>query len=522
MPKKAAAKAPKKKAATAQAPLPAAAALIPSPAPAMPTMNPTPVQKSVIERVLNAFETGSADGDYANISIFHDGPHQIRQITYGRSQTTEYGHLGELVSLYAGAGGTFSAQLAAFVPQVGHVPLVDNDTFKNLLRRAGSEDPVMRTVQDHFFDAAYYQPALKWAQDNAFTEGLSMLVIYDSYIHSGGILGFLRSRFPEVPPVSGGNERTWISQYVGVRQDWLASAANPALHTTVYRTQCFKREIARGNWDLSQLPINANGVLVRPAAAPGGGLPANITPVLADPSGGVHFLGNPGDPAGHGPNMPGLPTEAAAAPAPAASAFVGKAVQEAEEQWRFFGQQTYNLQGTTTHAGHKEGEDGYWQRVGQFWTEIGRNDLDGRDHDWPWSAAFISHVMRKAGAGTLFPYSSSHATYISKSIRDRNQGNRTTAYWGYRLSEEKPRVGDLICWDRDPDKKVTYDNQFGGDYKSHTDLVVSVSDTQIEVIGGNVGNSVTRRPIALDASGHLPEGTIGGETLFALMRCLLT
>jgi len=30
----------------------------------------------------------------------------------------------------------------------------------------------------------------------------------------------------------------------------------------VYRTRCFKRDIARENWDLSQLPINANGVKV--------------------------------------------------------------------------------------------------------------------------------------------------------------------------------------------------------------------------------------------------------------------
>jgi hypothetical protein len=35
-----------------------------------------------------------------------------------------------------------------------------------------------------------------------------------------------------------------------------------ALQNTVYRTQCFKREIARDNWDLSQVPINANGVKV--------------------------------------------------------------------------------------------------------------------------------------------------------------------------------------------------------------------------------------------------------------------
>lgn len=62
-------------------------------------------QKRVIQRVVNVFETGSPEGDYANISIYKDGPHDIRQITYGRSQTTEYGNLRQLVEQYVAAAG---------------------------------------------------------------------------------------------------------------------------------------------------------------------------------------------------------------------------------------------------------------------------------------------------------------------------------------------------------------------------------------------------------------------------------
>jgi len=46
-------------------------------------MTLTKNQRSVIERVTNAFETGTADGDYGAISIYHDGPNKVRQITYG-------------------------------------------------------------------------------------------------------------------------------------------------------------------------------------------------------------------------------------------------------------------------------------------------------------------------------------------------------------------------------------------------------------------------------------------------------
>jgi chitosanase len=140
--------------------------------------------------------------------------------------------------------------------------LVDNKEFKQLLRDAGRKDFVMQRTQDEFFDRRYFQPAMQWADANKFTLPLSALVIYDSFIHSGSILDFLRKRFPEVPPAKGGDEKTWVKQFVDVRHTWLANHPRPVLQGTVYRTRCFKREIARDNWDLSQVPINANGAKV--------------------------------------------------------------------------------------------------------------------------------------------------------------------------------------------------------------------------------------------------------------------
>ena len=238
------------------------AAAAPQPAPASAGMNVTPSQKLICERIINVFETGSISGDYGNISIYPDGPNRIRQITYGRSQTTEYSHLRELVQMYADASGKYSEDLRPYVPLIGRTALVNNDTFKGLLRRAGREDTVMAQTQDVFFDRAYFQPALKWATEHGFTQALSMLVIYDSFIHSGGILDFLRSRFREQLPVNGGDEKSWVTEYVDARNNWLATNSRQVLRPTVYRTQCFAREITRGNWDLSQLPIIAHGVRV--------------------------------------------------------------------------------------------------------------------------------------------------------------------------------------------------------------------------------------------------------------------
>jgi len=227
-------------------------------------MELTREQKSTIERVINAFETGSADGDYANISIYHDGPHDIRQITYGRSQTTEYGKLRKLVEMYVEAEGLYSGELRPYADLVGSVPLTDDRTFKTLLRNAGRNDPVMGKIQDEFFETEYFLPAMGWADDHHFVLPLSGLVIYDSFIHSGSILWVIRQRFPESPPSLGGEEQAWTSAYVRERHAWLQAHHREAVRASSYRTRDLLREISKGNWDLSLLPINAHGVHVYP------------------------------------------------------------------------------------------------------------------------------------------------------------------------------------------------------------------------------------------------------------------
>jgi chitosanase len=219
-------------------------------------------QKRLIERVINALETGKPEGNYSAISIFNDGPHDIRQITYGRSQTTEYGKLRLLVQKYVDAKGTYSKQLKPYAEKVGSAPLTDDQKFKDLLKNAGKSDPVMRRVQDEFFNNEYFKPAMKWADDAGLILPLSALVIYDSFIHSGSILWPIRQMFPETLPKDGGNEIDWVSGYVNARHKWLGSHPRPIVQKTIYRTQCFKDIIKKGDWMLSKTPINANGVKV--------------------------------------------------------------------------------------------------------------------------------------------------------------------------------------------------------------------------------------------------------------------
>lgn len=225
----------------------------------------TDIKQRILEAI-NVFETGSAEGEYDNITIYADGKpdsrgNPTRQITFGRSQTTEQGHLKNLVQAYIDNGGTFASQLQPYMSRLGVTSLVDETDFIDILQKAAREDETMRSTQDTFFDKHYYQKALQFAIDNGFSYPLSMLVIYDSQIHSGGILDFLRKRFPESPPKRGGDEKAWIKAYTDARHDWLLSKGG-LLAKTVYRTQCFKLLMINGEWTLSN-SILANGIRTR-------------------------------------------------------------------------------------------------------------------------------------------------------------------------------------------------------------------------------------------------------------------
>ncbi|HET7717029.1 MAG TPA: DUF2272 domain-containing protein [Bauldia sp.] len=132
--------------------------------------------------------------------------------------------------------------------------------------------------------------------------------------------------------------------------------------------------------------------------------------------------------------------------------------------------------------------------VGEMWQNIGI-DLDGTDRDQPWSAAAISFMVKNAGNKyRKFKFASSHSKYIHHAIKAREADDRSVPFWGFRLSERKPRVGDLVCKDN-PDfaPSVNFDVARELDaYRSHCDIIMKVDSERQRVltIGGNVSHSV--------------------------------
>ena len=112
------------------------------------------------------------------------------------------------------------------------------------------------------------------------------------------------------------------------------------------------------------------------------------------------------------------------------------AVAIATDGWRLWGMRVDDdeMPAVQTDATMGERQPGLWERVGEYWWEgmnarepdarwTGKHDGKGRifpvpvNGDYAWLAAFISYVMRIAGAGVRFPYAPDHATYINYAAR---------------------------------------------------------------------------------------------------------
>jgi hypothetical protein len=163
----------------------------------------------------------------------------------------------------------------------------------------------------------------------------------------------------------------------------------------------------------------------------------------------------------------------------------------------------------------KEGDSSTMERLRKYWKEGAgvTNWSDDRMTDEAWSAAFISYIMKKSGAGSDWKYSPSHSTYIVDSIKNRKENN-SNPFKGYKPEEVKLEIGDLVGKARQ--SGVDYNTK--GNYKSHTDVVVNIKDGVADTIGGNVSNSVYLTKVPLDANGKIDNSKVSGNKYFVVIK----
>jgi Uncharacterized protein conserved in bacteria (DUF2272) len=161
--------------------------------------------------------------------------------------------------------------------------------------------------------------------------------------------------------------------------------------------------------------------------------------------------------------------------------------------------------------------------------------------DTPWSAAFISYVVKQAGAApAAFQFSNAHRAYIYDAFAASAAEATDTAgeklYRACPLATTIPRAGDLICFQRehtladaseeavreriraevasgDPDKRTVR--------STHCDVVAAIDAParKMYVIGGNFLDGVTAKKLSLRRSlkfSGMQKGHCGGPGAWTL------
>ena len=154
-----------------------------------------------------------------------------------------------------------------------------------------------------------------------------------------------------------------------------------------------------------------------------------------------------------------------------------------------------------------------WRKVAAYWNGSGlpgscsaatpacRNFVV----DTPWSAAFVSWVMLRAGVHG-FATSSRHFDYV-RAARREDAGSP------YRIAApqaDAPAAGDLLCYVRANPRTLGHDGLLarleGGGLAMHCDIVVATEPDGIAwLVGGNVQQAVTLRMLRLDADGRFAD-----------------
>ena len=181
----------------------------------------------------------------------------------------------------------------------------------------------------------------------------------------------------------------------------------------------------------------------------------------------------------------------------------------ANAEWDYFGRQRVILQGneeSIPQVGFWEDDDSHVFRVNLYWRSVNMPNLDGNDCKQPWSAAFISYVMQRAGVPAFqFPPARAHWVYLKHFVRDAGLPGQSFVPHGIR--EYRPQPGDLICATRGhygaPMLRGPEDAAYLDNNKLHCDIVVARGPSTLEAIGGNVRNSGSKSVLTLDGNGYL-------------------
>ena len=207
---------------------------------------------------------------------------------------------------------------------------------------------------------------------------------------------------------------------------------------------------------------------------------------------------------------------AACATAPQIETITGKAIPDAQvkqtvlalalSEWASFGKQrVYQEDGVEVikPVGIWEDDRKGSALVAKYWKLLDPDStITGYDCEDPWSAVFISWIMRRGGVDPdQFVKSAAHRDYLRKIVD--HEGDPAFRLKPRHPADYAPRPGDLICRGRGKDHDLTDYHDLPYDAELHCDIVVSNAGGKLQSIGGNVRQSVSMSERPVDAAGKL-------------------
>jgi hypothetical protein len=191
---------------------------------------------------------------------------------------------------------------------------------------------------------------------------------------------------------------------------------------------------------------------------------------------------------------------------------VADLVNAANGEWAHWGNSTWNVLTGAKHIVHSDDDPTFASYVVDNYCSIVSDQPTATEianDDYAWSAVGMTAFFKAAGfAKTEFPFSNRHSVWIRAFVKARKNGT-PALYHAYRLTDPQatPEVGDLVGYARDgisfADAQACYDKTVH--YPAHTDLVVAKRPGEIDVIGANVRDSVTKKTLRIGANGQFTD-----------------
>lgn len=221
-------------------------------------------QKLIASSICHIFETSKPLGNSTTVAVLNDGA----GISYGIPQATHRsGNLRDVIERYLAQGNylPYSVYLVQKLKLLRRsdaqaIQIGANDSeLKRVLKEIGNSKEMRKAQLDNV--ESRMRKAERACAGSNFITTMALAVIYDSLNH--GSFERIRDRV-EIEekryPNSLEFEKAWIREYVWKRDSWLESI--PRLASTDYRTDFFKEQINKQNWNLT-LPMNVHGFMLK-------------------------------------------------------------------------------------------------------------------------------------------------------------------------------------------------------------------------------------------------------------------